>query len=263
MNKRSNFEQRRNEELLWDDFQAEKERLRDFGLEAAQTLSEVAASVCSRYPLTAKTLCRAAYHPYVGLTSTLRVRKDVTYIRISDILKQAPKPVLESLIRLLIAQAGGRRPHREDVEVYQRYIRCPEIEALHCRTRMTRGRKTLIGPIGRAYDLDDSFLRVNRRYFFQRLERPTLSWSPTPSRRRLGYHDEARNLIVISRWLDRKAVPRYVIDYIMYHEMLHIAIPPVRRGNRRTVHSKAFLERERLFEEYDLASQWLERCATR
>lgn len=199
------------------------------------------------------------FYPYVGLNSTLQIRKGKFRLRISDLLADAPLEVIEALIRLLMAQVFQMPQDEAARALYDQYIRQPFMEERHYNARMQRGRKKLTGPLGKFFDLNHSFDRVNQAYFSPRLKRPTLSWSPYRSRRRLGYHEERYDLIVISRWLDRRSVPVYVLDYVMYHEMLHIAIPPERKNARRIVHSKAFQEREKAFQQYDKAIDWLRR----
>jgi hypothetical protein len=74
-----------------------------------------------------------------------------------------------------------------------------------------------------------------------------MSWSQTKTRRILGHYDPAHNAIIISRIFDHVAVPRYVLEYIVYHEMLHLKHPVRLRGSRRCVHSAEFQAEEKLF----------------
>ena len=52
----------------------------------------------------------------------------------------------------------------------------------------------------------------------------------------LGHYDPAHNAIVVSRVFDDARVPRYAVEYIVYHEMLHLKHPVKLRGSRRCVH---------------------------
>ena len=51
--------------------------------------------------------------------------------------------------------------------------------------------------------------------------------------------------------------PRYVVEYIVYHEMLHLRHPVKLRGSRRSVHSFEFQAEEKLFPRLDRAKQFL------
>ena len=86
-----------------------------------------------------------------------------------------------------------------------------------------------------------------------------MSWSPTKTRRILGHYDPAHNAIVISRIFDHPAVPRYAVEYIVYHEMLHLKHPVRLRGSRRCVHSAEFQAEEKLFPEWGRAEGFLKR----
>jgi predicted metal-dependent hydrolase len=86
-----------------------------------------------------------------------------------------------------------------------------------------------------------------------------MSWSPTKTRRILGHYDPAHNAIVISRIFDQFSVPRYAVEYIVYHEMLHLRHPVRLRGNRRCVHSAEFHAEENLFPQLEQAEAFLKR----
>ncbi|MGB0005894.1 MAG: SprT-like domain-containing protein, partial [Candidatus Sulfotelmatobacter sp.] len=125
--------------------------------------------------------------------------------------------------------------------------------------RQMRGRKRLHSPQGHVYDLDAIFEDLNARFFHGLMGRPRMSWSPTKTRRILGHYDPAHNAIVISRIFDHPAVPRYAVEYIVYHEMLHLKHPVRLRGSRRCVHSAEFQAEEKLFPEWGRAEGFLKR----
>ena len=98
------------------------------------------------------------------------------------------------------------------------------------------------------------FESLNVRFFHGLLGRPTLTWSAHHARRMLGHYDAAHNTIVVSRVFDRADTPRCAIEYLLYHEMLHLKHPVRVKAGRRCVHSKAFQAEERLFPELEAAS---------
>ncbi len=112
-------------------------------------------------------------------------------------------------------------------------------------------------PVGRQYHLEEVFRRVNQRYFNNRLPMPILRWSRGYSRKRLGYHDANRNLLVISRVLDHPRVPDFVMEGIMFHEMLHIVHPVRHQNGRRVLHSARFKADEKKFAHYRSLKKWL------
>src|ERR687886_823551 len=77
----------------------------------------------------------------------------------------------------------------------------------------------------------------------------------------LGHHDGVHDTIVISKTLDSTEVPEWFVEYILYHEMLHIKHPARLIDGRRYYHTNAFRTDERRFPRYEEAQLWLERIA--
>jgi predicted metal-dependent hydrolase len=79
------------------------------------------------------------------------------------------------------------------------------------------------------------------------------------AKRSLGHYDAAHNTIVVSRVFDRPSSPRYAIEYLLYHEMLHLKHPVRMRGLRRCVHSRDFKAEEKLFPQLKEAQAFIKR----
>ena len=86
-----------------------------------------------------------------------------------------------------------------------------------------------------------------------------LSWSQQKTQRVLGHHDHLHGTIIISRTLDAARIPRFVVEYVLYHEMLHAKHPPRRVAERTVYHSRQFRADERQFERYHEAVKWLDK----
>jgi hypothetical protein len=56
--------------------------------------------------------------------------------------------------------------------------------------------------------------------------------------------------------LDSPRVPRFVLEWIVFHEILHHVLPVERAGTRRRYHTEAFRAFERGFERYEEARAW-------
>jgi hypothetical protein len=125
------------------------------------------------------------------------------------------------------------------------------------RVKRERGRKYLLSPVGQAYDLLQIFEDINLKFFHGLMARPEVGWSVRVSWWVLGHYDAAHHAIVISRLLDRPEVPLFVVEYVMYHEMLHLRFPVERRGARRCVHSAEFRRVEEQFPQYKEAVEWI------
>jgi hypothetical protein len=203
------------------------------------------------------------YYPFAGLNHTIRIRRRRIYVRVSDLLREAPPHVHRALAHILIAKLFGKRIASEHQNVYRQFAVTPDVVRASEHARRARGRKMLNGASGKVYDLDQLFSRLNRRYFDNVLPRPALSWSHRRTKRILGHHDHIHDAIVISRSLDDASVPQFVIEYVLYHEMLHMKHPPLMIRGRRVSHNVAFRGDERRFPLYEQAVAFLDRMTER
>lgn len=113
---------------------------------------------------------------------------------------------------------------------------------------------------GTVYELREVFDSVNAAHFGGELH-AALRWGDYASltsyqTTRRAPDDSSYHLITIAGVYDHPDVPRYAIESVMYHEMLHIAIPPTRAKSRRMVHGRAFRVAERAFPHYDSWERW-------
>jgi hypothetical protein len=58
--------------------------------------------------------------------------------------------------------------------------------------------------------------------------------------------------------LDSAAVPKFVVEYVLFHEMLHIAHPAKHKNGRRYHHTPAFRRDERRFAHFHAAEKWID-----
>ena len=201
------------------------------------------------------------FYPYVGLRHTIRIREDKVFVRLSDLSKQAPPLIHEALAFVLVSKLLRRRVPPIHLEIYRNYAAQPEIGEQANNSRKERGRKVISSPRGQAYDLEEIFRLVNQTYFQNRLEQPVLSWSQTKTRRVFGHQDAVHDTIIISRTLDDAKVPQFVVEFVLYHELLHVVHPMRVVNGKRRIHSAAFRRDERRFAHFDNAEKWLEKLA--
>ena len=199
------------------------------------------------------------FFAFANVNNTIRLREGKLLVRLSDLLEGAPEPVLRALSHLLLAKMYRKPVDRVHARRYRTYVHSREIRDKAHLVRQMRGRKRLASPRGHVYDLDAIFEQLNREFFGGLLARPRLTWSQGHARHRLGHYDPAHNAIVVSRIFDHPAVPRYAVEYIVYHEMLHLKHPVKLRGSRRCVHSHEFLAEEKLFPQLEAARRFLRR----
>jgi hypothetical protein len=198
------------------------------------------------------------FYPYAGLHHTIRVRAGRVYVRLSDLFQTAPPEVMRALAFLLVARLLSRKVPRDQERIYRSYAFRPELLRASDIARKQRGRKVISSSTGEFYDLERIFARLNRRYFDGELEKPVLTWSKRRARSILGRHDAAHGTITVSKILDSREVPEWFVEYIVFHEMLHIKHPARIVNGRRYYHTAAFRAEERSFPRYQHAQEWLD-----
>jgi predicted metal-dependent hydrolase len=199
------------------------------------------------------------FFAFANINNTIRLRQGRLLVRLSDLLEGAPEAVLRAIAHILLAKIYRHPIDRGQAARYRKYLASHEIVRKTHLVRQIRGRKKLRSARGHFYDLDAIFEDLNARFFHGLMARPRMSWSQNKTRRILGHYDPAHNAIIISRIFDHPAVPRYVLEYIVYHEMLHLKHPVKLRGSRRCVHSAEFQAEEKLFPRAVEANAFLKR----
>ena len=201
------------------------------------------------------------FYPYAGLHHTIRIRSGRVYVRLSDICKNSPPDVMRALAFVLVARLLGKRTPDVHDRVYRDYSLTPDIMRSADIARRRRGRKMISSAQGETYELDRMFAKLNKKYFDNELEKPTLTWSQRKTRSILGHHDRVYDTITISKTLDSAEVPEWFVEYILYHEMLHMKHAARFINGRRYYHTAAFRQDERRFPHYEDAQRWLEQVA--
>lgn len=199
------------------------------------------------------------FRRFTSLNTTIRLREGRLIVRLSDLLESAPEGIHEAIAHILLAKLYRKPIAAPLADRYRRYTQSEPVARLAERIRQARGRKRISTSKGHVYDLEEVFESVNQRFFHGLMGRPTLTWSAHVARRMLGHYDAAHNTIVVSRVFDRPGTPRYAIEYLLYHEMLHLKHPVRIRAGRRCVHSREFQAEERLFPELAQAREYLKR----
>lgn len=161
------------------------------------------------------------------------------------------------------------------VEALARYIRGADTEASAALDRFiqhnrrlirrvpahVRQRRVRIHPQGRWHDLQAIFDGLNARFFGGAIG-AAITWGPAPRALlprksiKLGSYSADARLIRIHPALDQAAVPRFFVEWIVFHEMLHHRHGVRRREGRRCIHTERFLAEERAFPHYEAARRW-------
>ena len=193
------------------------------------------------------------YKPFANADSKIRLSEGTLSVDIADLLQSAPAPFNEALAYILLGKLyrkpiGAQYQHR-----YRLFLNRKEIRNKIDLVRQMRGRKVHRGPQGVFHHLDEVFEQLNRAHFGGLMARPELGWSHVRSRTRLGHYDPSHHVIMISRIFDDLRVPRLALEYVMFHEMLHLYYPTQNRGVRRCVHTPDFKAHEKRFPGFEEA----------
>jgi len=223
-----------------------------------QTYARVFRELKPRSPL--PELC-VEFCRFANADSFIRLENGRLHVRISDLLEGAPAPVFESLAYILLGKLYRKPVARMYAHRYRLYLNRRDVRRQAALVRQIRGRKFVSGPRGEFYQLDEVFERLNQEYFGGLLGRPQLGWSRQPSRSMLGHFDPAHNAIIISRIFDRREVPEIALEYVMFHEMLHLRYPVEHYGARRRVHTREFRQAEKKFPRVREAKEIIKRLS--
>jgi hypothetical protein len=200
---------------------------------------------------------RAQFYAFANVNSTIRLREGVMHVRVSDLLEGAPENVISAIAHILLAKIYRKPIPPLHATRYRRYVSSHDMTQKAHLLRQVRGRKRIESPHGEVYDLDEVFESLNRQFFYGLLARPQMTWSRSHARNSLAHYDPAHNAIVVSLVFDQPRVPRCAIEYIVYHEMLHLKHPVKLRGSRRCVHGPEFQAEEKLFPQLEEAKRFL------
>jgi hypothetical protein len=173
-------------------------------------------------------------------------------VRLHRMFLQAPNGVWRALVAYLRhADATASRTIRAYIRQQQ-----PLLAGLPPPLQCPR----LLQPQGHYFDLEAIYNELNQHYFINRVQ-AHITWSRRPPQRkrrsiRFGSYQERDRLIRIHCLLDQSFVPRYVVENVVFHEMLHQLIPRQYLNGRWSVHPPEFRRQERRFLYHQQAEQW-------
>jgi len=201
---------------------------------------------------------KVEFKPYRATLFSYRIRDGVALVKMHNAFCQASDEVLEQAAHMMLS--GRKSPRRFSKRAaFDTFVHNLPKEAFD-QPGARRGTSRAQEKPGRHRSLGASFERVNKDYFAGKMPKPKLCWSPVRARRIVGTYEEQRDRIVFTRRLDAKRIPEYVLDFVMYHELLHKALGTRRGENgKRRMHGPEFRRLERRFPRYREAEEWLTR----
>jgi predicted metal-dependent hydrolase len=164
--------------------------------------------------------------------------KDLT-LNISREWKDVDDEIKIGLIQVLMNKIFKTKVKTSNMDLYNTFIK-----NIHKGIPKTQSDPTL----------EESFERVNEKYFSGSIERPNLRWG-AHSMRTLGRYEYGQDMITISSIF--KEAPDELIDLVMHHEALHKKHKFNSRRIKSVFHTSEFREDEKKFEDYSNAEKRL------
>jgi hypothetical protein len=192
-----------------------------------------------------------------NLITVFRPRGKPLRVSVHRMFLDAPAPVRNALVSFV---KGPTKRARAEI---RRFI-CENRSRV--RTRPTRKQTVRLEPAGQYFHLRRIAGRLNRQHFDGRLKFD-ITWGRRPgtppkqlNHIQLGNYNERLRLIRVHPILDVAITPLYYLEYIVYHEMAHVVVPPeVDEQGRVCHHTKRFYALEKKFPDYQRAIRWQKR----
>jgi len=180
-------------------------------------------------------------------------------IRLHHMFLLAEGPFLRTLASFC------RRPTKRNREAINQFI--IDHTELIDESPAKNGRDLPAKTKGQFFDLQELFDQVNTKYFKRSCD-AVITWGQNGKRTRrrsnkasirLGSYDAQTNVIRIHPVLDADWVPQYVMETLIYHEMLHWLFRPRLAGDRRVLHSRAFRQAEQAHPRHERTNEWIQK----
>lgn len=160
---------------------------------------------------------------------------NILEFRLSYDWKTVSDEIKIGLLQELMGKAFRSRKKTLNIDLYNNFLK-------HIHVAIP---KTSIDP-----ELAEAFDRVNEQYFSGILEKPNLIWG-TASRSKLGTYNYRSDVITISS-IFKQIKDQRLVDYVMYHEMLHKKFKFSSNEGRNSFHSPEFKRAEKRFENSEI-----------
>jgi len=221
-----------------------------FRVDLQQAFHEASIQLGVREPI-------AEFHRYSELKHVWSKEGARYRFKVSDYLDDAPDYVLRSLAHYLLCRAHDIDDSHDRDGPYLEYSGSIRLWQKKRSEYLKRARHISVCHAGEHRDLGTVFRYVNAFYFSGRLPELTLAWSRESPRQRLGFFFEPLGLLAVNTVLDSERIPRYVLEFVVYHELLHYVNPADGARVRRIHHTAEFRRQERLFTHFDDSERWL------
>jgi hypothetical protein len=178
------------------------------------------------------------------------------HYRVHHMFLDAPEEVVGALATFAGAQRTGTARRRRAGQRIDAFVKAH-------RARIAPADPVGLQPHGRAHDLQAILDRLNVAHFGGLID-ARIGWGVVRTGRRhrtikTGVYLHEARIIRIHPTLDRPEVPEFYVAAVVFHEMLHQAVPARDEDGKRVVHGADFRRLERAYPDHARARAWEER----
>lgn len=161
--------------------------------------------------------------------SNIRLHRNLLSVHLNIQWKDIDDEIKIGLVQSLLLKILKEKVNSPNINLYHNFIKNIPILTL----------KTKSDPA-----LEPSFLRVNEKFFQNQLEQPNLQWGQDSFRKLASYNYHDDTVTFSTLFTD---APVEILDYLMYHELLHKHLKFKAKNGRSSFHSTEFREAERQY----------------
>ncbi len=169
--------------------------------------------------------------------ANIRLHRNTIFLHLNLQWKDIDDEIKIGLIQHLLLKLLKEKKHSPSIDLYNNFIK--NIPTL---TPKTKDDPTL----------NASFQRVNQNFFQNEMEQPNLEWGQDSFRKlaSYNYHDDT---VTVSTLFQE--VPIEILDYLMYHELLHKHLKFKAKNGRSAFHTTQFRTLERQYPHFKEVEQ--------
>jgi hypothetical protein len=183
---------------------------------------------------------------------SFRRRGHALYVRVHAMFGTADDRVLDAL---------GEFISKDEISTEHATLLDDFIERNRPQLNEVRSRTVPVRPYGEVHDLQSIYEQLNETYFESKVD-ARITWSHAQKKKKrrtsinMGTYSDELRLIRIHPALDQAWVPRFFVEAVVFHEMLHQIHDVKEEGGRRCIHTAEFRRDERRFPRFKDAQVW-------
>jgi len=203
---------------------------------------------------------KARFYPFKEFKSTWCRNGQTAEFRISDYIQWANDEVLEDFARCVFGRISNRGRREVYTDRLRRWLQSQEFILRNRTLYLERSRNLTLSPAGQVLDLREIRANLKDKGLIEDSSDAFLSWTVCGNVHRVGYCSVIMRVIAISSVLDTISMPDYVVEYVLYHEILHLESG---LGSLPSGHGREFRMKEKMYPKWREADEWLKKVASR